>query len=427
VPHDRDESPDGLEEHLFRRESGRLVAILTRLFGTHNLALAEDVVQDAFLQALETWKFHGPPQNPSAWLLTTAKRRALDVLRREGTARRFAPDLERFLESEWTVAPTVEDAFDASGIPDAQLRMMFSCVHPLLPEETQIALVLHLLCGFSVDETAAAFLKNHAAMEKRLVRAKKVLGEHRELFDLGGAADVAARLPAMSRALYLLFNEGYHGASAESAVREELCEEALRLVALLLENPLTAVSPTRALAALMHFLSARLPGRRGADGDLLTLAEQDRSQWNGARIAEGRRQLELAAATSEVSAIHLEAAIAALHTMAPGARETDWDTIASLYDALMRLAPSPVVALNRAVAVAERDGPARGLEEIARIADRRRLAKYPFYFAAQGELELRLGHRADARRHFESAFAVARNDSERRFLRRRAEVCRTRG
>jgi len=419
VGHDRDEPPCGLEEHLFRRESGRLVAILTRLFGTHNLALAEDVVQDAFLQALETWKFHGPPRNPSAWLLTTAKRRALDVLRREGTARRFAPDLERFLESEWTVAPIVEEALDASGIPDAQLRMMFSCADPRLPEETQIALVLHLLCGFSVGETAAAFLKNHAAMEKRLGRAKKVLGEKRELFDLRGAGDVASRLPAVSRALYLLFNEGYHGASAESAVREELCEEALRLVALLLENPLTAVPRTRALAALMHFLSARLPARRGPDGGLLTLAEQDRARWVPGHIADGRRQLELAAATAEVSAIHLEAAIAALHTMAPSARETDWATIVSLYDALMRIEPTPVVALNRAVAVAERDGPARGLEEIAQIADRRRLAKYPFYFAAQGELELRLGHRAEAERHFESALALARNESERRFLRAR--------
>ena len=421
MDHDRDESLDELEEHLFRRESGRLVAILTRLFGTHNLALAEDVVQDAFLQALETWKFHGPPRNPSAWLLTTAKRRALDVLRREGTARKFAPDLERFLESEWTAAPTVAEAFDESGISDAQLRMMFSCVDPRVPEETQIALVLNLLCGFSVDETAAAFLKNHAAMEKRLVRAKKVLGEHRELFDLRGTADVAARLPAVSRALYLLFNEGYHGASAERAVREELCDEALRLVDLLLENPLTAAPRTRALAALMHFLSARLPGRRGADGDLLTLAEQDRSRWNAAHIAEGRRQLELAAATTEVSAFHIEAAIAALHTLAPSARETDWETITSLYDVLLRLEPTPVVALNRAVAVAERDGPARGLEEIARIADRERLAKYPFYFAAQGELELRLGHRAAARRHFESAYAVARNESERRFLRARVE------
>jgi RNA polymerase sigma-70 factor (ECF subfamily) len=232
---------------------------------------------------------------------------------------------------------------------------------------------------------------------------------------------VASRLPAVSRALYLLFNEGYHGASAESAVREELCEEALRLVALLLENPLTDGPRTRALAAVMNFLSARLPARRGADGDLLTLAEQDRSRWNASRIAEGRRQLELATAGSEVSAIHLEAAIAAMHTLAPSAAETDWHTITTLYDALLRLDPSPVVALNRAVAVAERDGPARGLEEIARIADRRRLAKYPFYFAAVGEMEFRLGHRAEARKMFESALAVARNESERRFLRARVE------
>jgi RNA polymerase sigma-70 factor (ECF subfamily) len=182
------------EEGLFRRQAGRLVAILTRLFGIHNLALAEDVVQDAFQRALETWKFHGVPENPSAWLMVTAKRRALDVLRREGTARRFAPELE----SEWTLAPSVEEVFE-SGLNDSQLRLMFSCIHPRLPEEAQVALVLNLLCGFGIDEVAAAFLKSRAAMEKRIVRAKKTLAGSKRLFDLT-AADVASRLPAVHRA-----------------------------------------------------------------------------------------------------------------------------------------------------------------------------------------------------------------------------------
>src|SRR6266700_597385 len=168
-------------EHLFRQEAGRLVAILTRLFGVHNLALAEDVVQDAFCRALETWKFHGAPANPSAWLMATAKHRALDVLRREGTARRFAPEVERELESEWTLVPAVEEAFE-SGLNDSQLRLMFSCIHPRLPEETQVALVLHLLCGFGIAETAAAFLKKADAMEKRIGRSKKTLARSRRLF-----------------------------------------------------------------------------------------------------------------------------------------------------------------------------------------------------------------------------------------------------
>jgi len=405
-----------LQEHLFRHEAGRLVSILARLFGIHNLALAEDVVQDAFCRALETWKFHGVPANPSAWLMKTAKNRALDLLRREGTARRFAPELERELESEWTLAPAVDEAF-AAGLDDAQLRMMFSCIHPRLPEETQVALVLHLLCGFGIEETAAAFLKGRAALQKRLARAKKTLAASKRLFELGGPAEVAARLPAVLRALYLLFNEGYHGASPQAAVRAELCDEALRLVYLLLEHRLTSTPTAHALAALMNLHAARLPGRLDAHGNLLLLVDQDRSRWDAARIAEGLRQLELSAAGDELTPYHVESAIAAAHARAPSAGQTDWDEIVSLYDLRMRIEPSPVVAFNRAVALAQRFGAARGLEEIARIKDRKRLERYPFYYAALAEFESRLGRSAKARDSFAEALKLARNPAERRFLR----------
>ena len=414
---------DELAEHLFRREAGRLVAILTRLFGLDNLALAEDVVQDAFCRALETWKFHGVPKNPSAWLMTTAKHRALDILRREATARKFAPDLRPLLESEWTLSQAVDEAFDSGGITDVQLRMMFSCIHPQLPEETQLALVLHLVCGFSMDETAAAFLKNGAAMQKRLRRAKTAVAGSKQLFDVAGADDVAVRLPAVTRVLYLLFNEGYHGASAQSAVRAELCAEALRLVSLLLENPVTSTPTTHALAALLNFLAARLPGRVDAGGNLILLGDQDRAVWDAALIAEGHRQLELSAIGTEATAYHIEAAIAGLHAAARSTDETDWDAIVSLYETLMSVRPSPVVALNRAVAIAQRDGPARGLEEIGRIADRRRLLRYPFYFTALGEFEFRLGHPREAQRQFEAALKLARNPTERRFLQGRIQTC----
>jgi RNA polymerase sigma-70 factor (ECF subfamily) len=408
-----------LEEHLFRRESGRLVAIVTRLFGIHNLALAEDVVQDAFCRALETWKFHGAPKNPSAWLMTAAKHRALDVLRREGTARRFAPDLQEDLESEWTLVPAVEDAFEAGGMTDVVLRMMFSCVHPELQEETQVALILHLLCGFGIDETAAAFLKTPASMEKRLTRAKKDLAGTKELFNLAGGSDVAARLPAVQRALYLLFNEGYHGASTESAIRSELCAEALRLALLLTRNALTATPATHALIALMSFLAARIPGRLDAAGNLLLLADQDRSLWDDGLVAEGRRYLELSASGDELTQYHVEAAIAELHADAASTGETDWSGIVSLYESLIRINPSPVVALNRAIAIAERDGPERGLEEIDRIEDRERLHDYPFYFTAIAEFRLRLGQRDAARTMFQAALELARNPDERRLLERR--------
>ena len=412
-----------LEEHLFRHEAGRLVSILARLFGLSNLALAEDVVQDAFCRALETWKFHGVPANPTAWLMATAKNRARDVLRRERATRPASLELSPDLQSEWTLAAAVDEAFDAGGIRDAQLRMMFSCIHPRLAEEAQLALVLHLLCGFSIDETAAAFLKGADAMEKRIGRAKKTLAGSRQLFDLGGANDLSARQPAVLRVLYLMFNEGYHGASQHSVVRADLCGEALRLLGLLIENPQTVTPAGHALAALMQFHSARLPGRVDASGDLVPFALQDRSRWDRNHIATGHRHLASSATGDELTAYHLEAAVAALHADAARAEDTDWAGVVSLYDSLLRLQPTPVVALARAIAVAERDGPAQGLAELSRIADRERLTRYPFYFSAAGEFELRLGHTGAARLMFESALKRARNPAERRFLEERLRQC----
>src|SRR5215469_2925727 len=240
-----------LTDHLFRHEAGRMVAVLTRIFGVHNLALAEDVVQDAFCRALEVWSFRGVPENPSAWLMATAKNRALDILRRERTAQTYEPELSRFLQSEWTLAPVVEEMFTENAIKDDQLRMMFSCCHPRLPEEVQVMLILHILCGFGINEVASAFVTTHTAVEKRIPRAKKILAESGRLFDTQTHADFSARLPAVQRAIYLLFNEGYHGASAEFTVRAELCQEAMRLAAILREHPLAATPETFALSALM--------------------------------------------------------------------------------------------------------------------------------------------------------------------------------
>jgi len=412
-----------LSDHFFRHESGRMVAALTRVFGMHNLALAEDVVQDAFCRALELWRIRGVPENPSAWLMATAKHRALDVLRRERTARTFAPELGRFLQSEWTLAPAVEEFFSAKAIKDDLLRMMFSCCHPRLPEEAQVALMLNILCGFSVDEVASAFVSGHAAIEKRITRAKKVLAGSKKLFDVAANAEVSARLPAVHRALYLLFNEGYHGASPESAVRVDLCHEAMRLVGLLLEHPSARTPATYALGALMCLHAARLPARVDAGGNLSSLFDQDRSQWDSQLVAEGQRLLDLSAAGPDLTDYHVEAAIAWVHASAPRFEETQWGEIVELYDTLMTIRPSPVVALNRAIAIAQRDGPERGLAEIRAIADTTRLARYPFYHAALGELELRRGRHEIAREHFREAIACARNPMERNFLKQRVVAC----
>jgi RNA polymerase sigma factor (sigma-70 family) len=412
----------GLDDHLFRRESGRLVAALTRIFGVHNLALAEDVVQDAVCRALEVWKVRGIPDNPAAWLMSVAKHRALDIVRRERTARTFAPELARVLESEWTLAPAIEEAFASSTIRDEQLRMMFSCCDPQVAEEVRVALVLNILCGFGASEIAGAFLVSRAAMEKRLSRGKKVLAGSQRLFDLTDT-DVGPRLSAVQQALYLLFNEGYHGASAAEAVRTELCAEAIRLTMLLLESPQTASPRTLALAALMCLHAAKLPARIDADGNLNPLLQQDRSRWDARLVDDGLALLDRSASGDVVSAYHVEAAIAAVHATAHSLEETNWGAIVGLYDRLLAIASSPIVALNRAIAIGQRDGPDAGIEALDAIPDPERLRHYPFYPAALGELELRRGNMDAARRHFSEAVRLARNDVERRFLEKRIRHC----
>ena len=399
-----------------------MVAALTRIFGMHNLGLAEDVVQDAFCRALEVWKLRGVPDNPAAWLMQAAKNRAIDVLRRERKLLDVAPELERAHESEWTLVPTIEEYFRPSVLKDDQLRLMFSCCDPRLSEEAQIALVLHLMCGFGAHEIAAAYLSSRAAIEKRITRSKRVLASAKHLFDLSDR-DFAVRLDAVRHALYLLFNEGYHGASRERVMRTELCREAMRLAALLLDHPAAATPPTYALCALMWLHAARLPARMDAAGELTPLDEQDRSLWDTALVQEGVKLLDRSATGDDVTEFHIEAAIASVHARARTHAETDWSEIVSLYDRLALLRPSPVVALNRAIAIAQFQGPARGLAEIRAIADADRLADYPFYHAAIGELELRSANLAVARLHFQTAASLARNPAERRFLERRAEAC----
>ncbi len=407
-----------VDEPLFRRESGRLVAALTRVFGMHNLALAEDVVQDALCRALEVWKFSGVPDNPSAWLMTAAKNRALDVLRRERTARTFAPAVSWLLESEWTAGCELNALLGDGAIADDQLRMMLSCCQPRLAEEAQVALILHILCGFGAREIASAFLCGPAAIEKRIARGKRALARSKTLFDLTSTEGLAARLTAAQRALYLLFNEGYHGAG-ESAVRVELCQEALRLVALLIDHPPAATPATYALGALMCLCAARLPARLDGAGDLIALADQDRDRWDERLVAEGRALLERSATGSAISEYHVEAAIAAVHADRP----TRWSQIVALYDTLLTLRPSPVVALQRSLALSQVEGPRRGLDAIASIAGHERLVRYPFYFSSLGELELQSGNGRRARDHFRKALDLARNPLERRFIATRLAAC----
>ena len=408
-----------LADHLFRREAGRMVSSLVRVLGVRHLALAEDAVQDALVRALETWKFGGAPRNPAAWLMRTAHNRAIDVLRRRGNLDRLAP---RVLQALGAAASGGADV-DEHAIADDELRLMFSCCDPGLASPAQVAVVLKYLCGFSVQEIAQAFLSGEAAVEKQLFRSRRALEERGALFEVRDPAQVRARLPSVQSAVYLLFSEGYHGAHPERAIREDLCHEALRLGVLLTRLPEAAGPETQALLALFCFLAARLPGRVDEDGNLLLLAEQDRRSWDRQLIAEGLARLDLSAAGVALTAWHLEAAIAARHSAATSFAETDWPSIRQLYDLLFRLRPTPVVALNRAIAIGMAEGPEAGLAAIAGIGDRERLARYPFLPAAVAEFELRAGRPDRAATQLRAALLLVRNPSEEAVLARKLLAC----
>jgi RNA polymerase sigma factor (sigma-70 family) len=416
-----------LDAHLFRHESGRITAVLASQFGVRYLPQIEDAVQEAFIRAHEVWPYHGMPQSPGAWLFTTARRRLLDALRHERIARAYAKGKEAFSGEDDVQLPSVNDALlDEHGIKDEMLRMMFSCCHPKISEESQVALILHVLCGFSVVETAAALLSGISAMEKRIARAKQLLAKTKSLFDIGADGEFASRLPSVQKALYLVFSGGYHGSFSESPVRGELCREAMRLTALLLQHPLGKVGTSYALAALMSLTAARLPGRLAGDGRLVTLANQDRSLWDRELIEDGMLLLADSASGTEITAYHLEAAIAALHTLSPDYQSTDWNRIVELYDQLLALLPNPVVELSRAIAFGERDGPEEALAAIGRISDVARLERYPFYHTTLGELRLKMGLLEQARRHFSDALRHTHSTTERQFIGGRLLACERR-
>ena len=422
---DASNSPDvtRLVDHLFRREAGRLVAILTRHFGVAHLHLAEDVVQDALVKAMQTWPFTGVPQNPSAWLLQTAKNRALDQTRRaslwRGKQTELAPLVEDCLQSALTVPPPqFEDE-----IRDSQLRMMFVCCHPGLPAEAQVALTLKTLCGFGEKEIAAAFLATADSVTKRLVRARQYLREQEVAVELPPAGALAPRVDAVLQALYLLFNEGYKASQGGALLRADLCAEAIRLAELLTDHPLGDRPETHALLALMHLGAARLSARTGDGGSLLLLAEQDRARWDQAQIKRGMRHLAASGTGSKVTRYHLEAGIAACHCLAPSFAATDWRQIVTLYDLLLEKDGSPVVALNRAVALAQTEGPRAGLAALDQIKDRQALENYHLFHAVAGQLWLDAGAAGKAAAGFRRALELAALPAERALLERRLAQC----
>jgi RNA polymerase sigma factor, sigma-70 family len=411
-----------LVEHLFRRESAKMVATLTRIFGIEHLNLAEDVVQEALGRALQTWPYRGIPENPSAWIMRASRNLALDVIRREKIFRGKEPEIARLIEAGGSSALEAV-IFSENEIADDRLRMMFVCCHPVIPLEAQVALALKTLCGFSVTEISRAFLTTEAAIAKRLTRAKQKIQEARVPFEIPVGDELARRLDSVLQSLYLLFNEGYKASSGDKLVREELCHEAIRLTESLAQHPAGNQSKTHALLALMLLNAARLAARQDLEGNLRRLEEQDRTHWDQAMIERGMSHLRESASGNSMSEYHLQAGIAACHATAKDYEATDWGRILSLYDRLMEFDDSPVVALNRAVAVANVRGPEAGLKAVRAIRDREKLASYYLLYAVIGELEMRLENREAAAQEFRKAFELAETKSERAFLLKRLQKC----
>jgi RNA polymerase sigma-70 factor (ECF subfamily) len=400
-------------EHFFRHETGKVVSTLTRIFGFEHLNRAEDVVQETLVRALQTWPYYGIPKNPSAWITQVAKNLALDLLRREKVFRNKTAEIAHLIEN---MAAEPAGASAAVEIQDDRLRMMFVCCHPLVPHEAQVALALKTLCGFSALEIARAFLTSEAAIAKRLTRAKQKIRQGRVRFEIPCGEELAQRLDAVLQTLYLLFNEGYKASAGEQLIREELCHEAIRLAALLVEQPIVNRPRVHALIALMLLNTARLPTRLDDTGNILRLQEQNRGRWDHALIARGLFHLMQSTAGDELSEYHLQAGIAAYHCAAKDYESTDWPRILSLYNKLIELDDSPIVALNRAVAVANVHGASAGIEAVNAIPHREQLNSYYLLYAVLGEFEALLSNKRAALKYFRKSLELATIKSEQVFM-----------
>jgi RNA polymerase sigma factor (sigma-70 family) len=407
-------------DHLFRHEAGKMTAALSRLLGLQNLETAQDIVQDTLLQAMSTWSYNNIPDNPAAWLYRVAKNKAIDFLRRQKRFREISPEYAYLLQSEYSLAPTVNSLFLENEIEDSQLRMMFACCHPLIPAESQVALTLKTLCGLSTAEIAHAFLTTEETIAKRIYRAKeKIKAEQIELVAPTGQ-ELQQRLDTVLKSLYLLFNEGYNSSHPDQLIREDLCEEAMRLCHLLSQHSLTRFPRTYALLSLFCFQASRLHARLDDKGHIIILKYQNRNNWNRSLIRKGFDCLEMAAEPFEVSTYHLEAAIASLHAAAPSFEQTDWKSIYDLYELLYQLQPNPVVAMNKGIASAYAISKQHALNELHEISG---LENHHLYFASLGELYLDIKEPLKAKENFEKAMRLTHSASEKQFLTEKIRLC----
>jgi RNA polymerase sigma-70 factor, ECF subfamily len=402
-------------DSVYRTESRRVLATLIRLL--RDFDLAEEAMHDAFTAALERWPRDGVPASPRAWLVSTGRFKAIDALRRRA---RFDASLGHLADA--LDAGDGDDLADEGGVADDRLRLVFTCCHPALPPDARIALTLREVCGLTTEEIAHAFLTSAPTVAQRIVRAKAKIRDAGIPYQVPSVADLPERLDSVLHVIYLVFNEGYSASSGASLTRHDLSAEAIRLGRLLLELlPPPPEAEAVGLLALMLLHEARRPARTTGNGELVLLTHQDRTRWNREQIAEGAALAERALRSRRAGPYGIQAAIAALHAEATTADATDWAQIVGLYDVLLRIEPGPVVELNRAAAVAMRDGPAAGLALIDAILERGDLREYHLAHSARADLCRRLGRTTEARASYQRALALARQEPERRFLARRLE------
>jgi RNA polymerase sigma-70 factor (ECF subfamily) len=403
-------------EEIYRTESRRILATLIRLLGDFDLA--EEALQNAFAAAIATWPRDGVPENPRAWLVSAGRFKAVDTLRRRARFDAVATELAKSLRTATAQAGEVPE------LEDDRLRLIFVCCHPSLPPDAQIALTLREVCGLTTEEIARAFLTTAPTVAQRIVRAKGKIREARIPYEVPGLAELHERLEIVLHVIYLIFNEGYSASSGESLTRGELTEEAIRVTRLLITLLPEPDSEASGLLALMLLQESRRSARTTADGEVVLLEDQDRSRWNREQILEGVGLVRQALATRNVGAYTLQAAIAAIHAEAPGSAVTDWNEIVGLYDLLNKVDPSPVVELNRAVAIAMRDGAVQGLLLIDKLLATGELPDYSFAHAGRAELCRRLGRNDEARKSYTRALELMQQGPERRFIERRLRELR---
>jgi RNA polymerase sigma factor (sigma-70 family) len=414
-----------LVDHLFRHDTGKMVAVLTRIFGAENVDLAEDVVQDALTEAMHHWTYKGVPDNPSAWLFRVAKNKALTLLNREKYKRQYASDVAHYLQSEWTAEPALQHLFSEQEILDDQLRMIFTCCHPAISADSQVALALKTLCGFSIAEIAKAFLTSEENINKRLVRARQKIREDKIPFEVPQGRALEQRMGAVLETIYLLFNEGYSASGGNDLIRYELCEEAIRVAEIIEAHPaIQNKSYLYALLALMQLNASRFKSRQDSEGHLLTMAEQDRSLWGDSLIQKGLSNLAKATSHNNISVYHILATISAVHCSAPYFESTNWQAILSLYDDLIQLDSSPVVLLNRTIALSKVNGAEKALQALEHIKNDPALKSYHLLYSTQAEFYIQVDQFSNAANSLEKAIELSSVAAEKDLLKKKLDLCR---